>query len=62
MQNFIQTTRKIINTLLVNFTLSKFIGALVTIITVALIKYMVSGNFHIEYSELSNNVAIGILG
>jgi hypothetical protein len=62
MKNFIQTTRKIINTLLVNFTLAKFIGALVTIITVALIKYMVSGNFHIEYSEFSNNVAIGILG
>jgi hypothetical protein len=62
MKNFIQTTKNTINTLLVNFTLAKFIGALVTIITVALIKYMVSGNFHIEYSEFSNNMAIGILG
>jgi hypothetical protein len=44
-------TTKTINTLLVNFTLAKFTGALVTIIVVALIKYMVSGNFHIEYCE-----------
>jgi hypothetical protein len=51
MKNFLQTTKKTINTLLVNFTLAKFTGALVTIIMVALIKYMISGNLHIEYSE-----------
>jgi hypothetical protein len=62
MQNFLQTTKKTINTLLVNFTLAKFTGALVTIIMVALIKYMISGNLHIEYSEFLNNVALGLFG
>ena len=62
MKKFIQTTKKTINTLLVNFTLAKFAGAFVTIIIVAFIKYMVSGNFYIEYCEFLNNVAIGLLG
>jgi len=62
MQNFIQTTKKTINILLVNFTLAKFAGALVTIIMVALIKYIVSGNLHVEYSEFWNNVALGLFG
>lgn len=62
MQNFLQTTRIIMNTVLVNFTLAKFAGAFVTIIIVASIKYLVSGNFHIEYSEFGNNVALGLIG
>ena len=62
MKNFIQTTKKTINILLVNFTLAKFTGALITITMVALIKYMVSGNLHIDYCEFGNNVAIGLLG
>jgi len=62
MQKYIQTTKKTINILLVNFTLVKFTGALVTIIVVALIKYMISGNLHIEYCEFGNNVALGLLG
>jgi hypothetical protein len=62
MKNFIQTTKKTINILLVNFTFAKFAAALVTIIMVALIKYKVSGNLHIEYCEFGNNVAIGLLG
>ena len=45
-----------------NFTLAKFGAAFFTIITVALVKYLISGNFHIEYSEFFNNVAIGLLG
>lgn len=62
MKKFLQTTKKTINTLLVNFTLAKFTGALVTIILVALIKYLISGDLHIEYCELWNNVAIGLFG
>jgi hypothetical protein len=62
MKNFIQTTKKTINILLVNFTLAKLAGAFITIILVALIKYMVSGNFHLEYCEFWNNVTIGLLG
>jgi hypothetical protein len=62
MKNFLQTTKNTMNILLVNFTLAKLTGAFVTIIMVALIKYMISGNLHIEYSELWNNVAIGLFG
>ncbi len=62
MKNTIQITKKTINTLLVNFTLAKFTGALVTITLVALIKYIISGNLHIEYGDYWNNVAIGLLG
>jgi hypothetical protein len=62
MKKFIQTTKKTINTLLVNFTLAKFTGALVTIIMVALIKYLISGDLHIEYCEFWNNVTIGLYG
>jgi hypothetical protein len=58
----IQTTKKTINTILVSFTLAKFTSAFVTIIVVAMIKYIISGNFHIEYSEFWNNVAIGLYG
>ena len=50
------------NKVMNNFTLAKFGAAFFTIITVALVKYLISGNFHIEYSEFFNNVAIGLLG
>ena len=62
MKNFIHTTKKTINILLVNFTFAKFAAALITIIMVALIKLMVSGDLHIEYCEFGNNVALGLLG
>ena len=62
MKNFLQTTKKMINILLVNFTLAKFTAALVTIIMVASVKYIISGNLRIEYSEFLNNVALGLYG
>jgi hypothetical protein len=62
MKNIIQTTKNLINTILVNFTLAKFGGALFTITMVALIKYFISGNLHIDYCEFWNNVGIGLLG
>jgi hypothetical protein len=43
-------------------TWAKILGALTTIIIVALIKYIISGSFHIEYCDFSNNVLIGLLG
>lgn len=51
-----------LHTILKKFTLAKFISALFTIIFVASIKYAISGNFHIEYCEFINNVALGLLG
>jgi hypothetical protein len=47
---------------LINFTLAKFSGAIFTVIVVAMIKYSISGNFHIEYCEFWNNVGVGLLG
>jgi len=51
-----------LNKILFNFTLAKFNGAVVTIILVAMVKYCISGNFHIEYCEFWNNVGMGLLG
>jgi hypothetical protein len=62
MKKLIQTTTKIINNILISFTLAKLAGALFTITIIALIKYQISGNLHIDYSEFWNNVAIGLLG
>ena len=62
MKILIQTTKKQITNFLVNFTLAKLLGALFTIIIVSLIKYCISGNLHIDYSEFGNNVGIGLLG
>ena len=50
------------NSFISNFTLARFIAALFTIVSIALIKYYISGNFHIEYSEIFNNIAVGVLG
>jgi hypothetical protein len=36
---------------LAGFTLAKFFGAMITITILALVKYFISGNFHIEYCE-----------
>jgi len=54
--NWIKTK---INLILVNITLAKFAGALVTIIFVALIRYMVSGNIHIDPTNFLNNIVLG---
>jgi hypothetical protein len=62
MKKLMQTTKIIINNILVNFTLAKFSAALFTITMVALIKYLISGNLYISYCEFWNNVVIGLLG
>lgn len=46
---------------LASFTLAKFCGALFTVTTLATIKYLISGNFHVEFCDFWNNVGIGIL-
>jgi hypothetical protein len=51
-----------INKALANFTLAKFCGAMFTVTILAIIKYIISGNFHIEYCDFWNNVGIGLLG
>lgn len=52
----------ILNKNLAGFTLAKFFSAVVTITILALVKYSISVNFHIEYGEFWNNIAIGVLG
>ena len=59
---FIKNLVKQLNNFLFSFTLAKFSGALFTITIVAMIKYSISGNFYIEYSEFWNNVGVGLLG
>jgi len=54
--------RRITYSFLTNFTLSKFIAGLCTIITVAAVKYGVSGDFTFEFCDFQNNVGIGLLG
>jgi hypothetical protein len=54
--------KKKINKTLACFTLAKFCGAIFTITILAVVKYSISGSFHLEYCEFLNNVAIGLLG
>jgi len=52
---------KFILKILANFTLAKFISALITITALAGIKYAISGNLHIEYCNFLTNIGIGLL-
>jgi hypothetical protein len=47
--------------ILASFTLAKFISALITIISLAGIKYAISGNLHVEYCNFFTNIGIGLL-
>ncbi len=47
---------------LASFTLAKFCGAMFTVTILAIIKYIISGNFYIEYCDFWNNIGIGLLG
>lgn len=47
---------------LANFTLAKFCGAIITVTILAAVKYLISGNFHLEFCDFWNNVGIGLLG
>jgi hypothetical protein len=51
-----------INYILANFTLAKFLAAVITALLVASLKYSISGSLHIEYSDFLNNVGIALLG
>ncbi len=59
---YINIIKQKFNKILLNFTLAKFIGAVITIILVAMIKYCISGNFYIEYCEFWDNVGVGFFG
>jgi hypothetical protein len=52
---------KSLKTMATTFTLGRFLGAMFTIIIVALIKYYISGNLSIEYSDFFGNLSIGLL-
>lgn len=49
------------NSFLKHFTLNKFIAALFTIVFVASVKYMISGNLDFHFCDFKNNVVLGIL-
>lgn len=52
----------IVNKTMALFTLAKFCGAFFTVTILAMVKYYISGSFHIEYSDFFNNIGIGLLG
>ena len=56
-----ENVKSIFMSIISNFTLAKFFGALITAIVVAILKYCISGSFHIEYCEFLNNVGIALL-
>ncbi len=58
----IKTNYLLLRAITKNVTFAKFLGAVMTITTVSLIKYLISGDFHLEYSELWSNVAVGLFG
>lgn len=47
---------------LTNFTVAKFISALITISLLAVIKYAITGNIYIDPSYLLTNIGVGLLG
>ena len=51
-----------INYILANFTLAKFLAAIITALVVASLKYYISGSLHIEHSDFLNNVSVALLG
>ena len=51
-----------INYILANFTLAKFLAAVITALSIASLKYSISGSIHIEYSDFLNNAGIALLG
>ena len=51
-----------INYILANFTLAKFLAAVITALIVSSLKYYISGSLHIEYSDFLNNVSVALLG
>jgi len=54
--------KKTLKFVLNHFTLAKLLGALFTAIVLASLKYYISGNLHIEYSDFWNNLYIALLG
>ena len=53
--------KKNILKILANFTVAKFISALITITMLAAIKYAITGNIHIDSSNLFTNIGAGLL-
>jgi hypothetical protein len=48
------------NSFLKHFTLNKFLAALFTIVLVASVKYMISGNLTFNFCDFKNNVVVGL--
>jgi len=51
-----------LNLFITHFTLAKFLGALLTALIVAALKYYISGSLQIEWDEFWNNVGVAIFG
>jgi len=60
--NMKTTKNKLYIKVLTNFTVAKFISALLTISLLAVIKYAITGNIYIDPSYLLTNIGVGLLG
>lgn len=57
-----KTKQKFFIKVLANFTVAKFISALITISMLAATKYAITGNIYIDPCKLFTNIAVGLLG
>jgi hypothetical protein len=57
-----ENLKRMIKKALANFTLAKFCGAIITVTILGAVKYLISGNFHLELCDFRSNVGIGLLG
>jgi hypothetical protein len=55
-------SKKIIKFILNHFTLAKLLGAILTALFVASLKYYISGDLHIEYCDFWDNICVALLG
>jgi len=60
--SYIKRGLAFVKSIILNYTLSKFLAALLTIILVASIKYYFTGNLHLNYDNILGNIWAGLLG
>jgi hypothetical protein len=51
-----------INVRIGNITLSRIMSAFISVIFIAALKYLISGDFVLDYSDFYKNVGVGVVG
>jgi Flp pilus assembly pilin Flp len=50
----------VINTRIGTITLARIVAAFISVILVAGLKYLISGDIKLDYSDIYNNVGVGL--